>query len=107
MKFLKLNILAAAFIVIACCQVSSASKESAVVIKDIKTKPGIDFIEEDWDKALKMAKEKNKLIFLDIYATLCGPCKMLKRYTFTDSSVGDFFNKNFVGTDQIESLSLA
>jgi thiol:disulfide interchange protein len=57
---------------------------------------GIVFIEQDWDKALKAAKSQGKLVFIDIYATWCGPCKLLKKNTFTDQKVGDFFNKNFV-----------
>ncbi|HWB28204.1 MAG TPA: thioredoxin family protein [Chitinophagaceae bacterium] len=61
-----------------------------------KDPAGISFIEQDWDKALKAAKTQKKLVFLDIYATWCGPCKMLKKNTFTDAKVADFFNKNFV-----------
>lgn len=57
---------------------------------------GIKFIEQDWKAALQQAKSSNKLVFLDIYATWCGPCKLLKKNTFTDKQVGEFFNKNFV-----------
>lgn len=96
MIFLRLNILTAIFIVLASCHVSSALKDTLITTANVKPKPGIQFIEEDWEQALKTAKDKDKLIFLDIYATWCGPCKMLKQYTFTDSSVGEFFNKNFI-----------
>lgn len=58
--------------------------------------PGIHFIEDDWNDALHKAKTQNKLVFLDIYATWCGPCKLLKQYTFTNTSVGNFFNNNFI-----------
>jgi thiol:disulfide interchange protein len=61
-----------------------------------KTKQGIQFIENDWNQALKNAKTNNKLVFLDIYAVWCGPCKLLKQYTFSDAKTGEFFNKNFV-----------
>jgi thiol:disulfide interchange protein len=61
-----------------------------------KKETGIHFIEQDWEQALKAAHDENKLIFLDIYATWCGPCKMLKQYTFSDSAIGEFFNRNFV-----------
>lgn len=57
---------------------------------------GIQFIEADWNKALAEAKKQNKLIFLDAYASWCGPCKMLKKNTFPNKKAGDFFNKNFV-----------
>jgi thioredoxin 1 len=77
MIFLKLNILTVALVVLAFSQVSPGLKDNAVTITDVKSKSGIQFIEEDWDQALKTAKDKNKLIFLDIYATWCGPCKMM------------------------------
>ena len=57
---------------------------------------GIVFIEEDWSRALTEAKKQKKLIFLDAYASWCGPCMMLKRKTFPDKTAGDFFNKNFI-----------
>jgi thioredoxin 1 len=57
---------------------------------------GIQFIEDNWNKALDQAKKENKLIFLDAYASWCGPCKLLKRKTFPDKQAGEFFNKNFI-----------
>jgi thiol:disulfide interchange protein len=103
MRFLKF--LFGFFVLIfASCNVSSKSKTPAVTnAETINTKTaakekaaGIEFIEQDWDAALQQAKKQNKLVFLDIYATWCGPCKLLKQYTFTDTSVGRFFNNNFV-----------
>jgi len=61
-----------------------------------KDEKGISFIEQDWNKALDSAKTNNKLVFLDIYATWCGPCKMLKQHTFTDEAAGKFFNEHFI-----------
>lgn len=57
---------------------------------------GIVFQKENWKEALAMAKKENKIIFLDIFATWCGPCKKLKKYTFSDKEVGAFFNQNFI-----------
>jgi len=86
------------------CYISSASKDAKPkeitsaenVSPEVNKETGIQFIEEDWGKALKTAQSEGKLVFLDIYATWCGPCKMLKQYTFKDAAVADFFNKNFI-----------
>ena len=57
---------------------------------------GISFFEGSWQDALKKAKEEDKLIFLDAYASWCGPCKLMAKKTFTDEEVGDFFNDKFI-----------
>ena len=57
---------------------------------------GISFIEGDWKKALAKAKAEKKLIFVDAYATWCGPCKKLQNEVFPDAAVGSFFNKNYI-----------
>lgn len=56
----------------------------------------IIFVENDWNAAVKKASAQKKYIFVDCYATWCGPCKMLKLQTFSNKKVADFFNKNFV-----------
>ncbi|AFK05495.1 hypothetical protein Emtol_0223 (plasmid) [Emticicia oligotrophica DSM 17448] len=60
------------------------------------TKEGIHFHQGTWEEALELAKKENKVIFLDVYATWCGPCKMLKRLTFSNKKVGSFYNENFI-----------
>jgi len=71
-----------------------AAKIAAV----LKSAPAdkIVFIENEWNAAVKKASAQKKYIFVDCYATWCGPCKMLKMRTFTNKKVADFFNKNFV-----------
>lgn len=60
------------------------------------TPQGIQFYKGVWKETLAIAKKENKLIFLDVYATWCGPCKKLKAYTFSDADVGSFYNNNFI-----------
>lgn len=60
-----------------------------------KSKP-IIFIENAYLTGLKKAKAEHKYIFVDAYATWCGPCKQLKKTTFVDDQAADFFNKTFV-----------
>jgi thioredoxin 1 len=60
---------------------------------------GILFYEGTLDEAFKLAKKENKLVFIDVYATWCRPCKMLKRNTFSDKKIGEFYNKNFINVE--------
>ncbi len=57
---------------------------------------GISFHKGTWDEALQMAKKEGKPVFLDISASWCGPCKMLKARTFPNEEVGKFYNANFI-----------
>jgi thioredoxin 1 len=56
----------------------------------------IDFFKGSWAAAVAKATTENKPIFLDIFATWCGPCKMLKKQTFVDQEVVKFYNENFI-----------
>lgn len=72
------------------------NKSNAIENKKSIKGEGIQFMEADWNKALAEAKKQNKLIFLDAYASWCGPCKQLKKNTFPDKEAGEYFNNNFI-----------
>lgn len=57
---------------------------------------GIEFYSGSWDEALALAQKENKIVFLDAYATWCGPCRVLKGRVFTNPDVGSYFNESFV-----------
>ncbi len=57
---------------------------------------GIQFTETSWRDILKKAKAEKKVIFLDAYASWCGPCKLLQKNVFTKKAVGDFYNGKFI-----------
>jgi len=42
------------------------------------------------------AEREGKLVFVDLYTDWCLPCKLMKEDVYTDESIGDFMNKNFI-----------
>ncbi len=65
-------------------------------VGDKNTETGINFQTGSWNEALELATKEDKLIFLDIYASWCGSCKLLKSKTFPDARVGQLFNSSFI-----------
>jgi thioredoxin 1 len=61
-----------------------------------RSEEGISFIGGTFHEALEKANKEDKYVFLQIYATWCGPCKKLKQTTFVDPGVGEYFNQNFI-----------
>ena len=57
---------------------------------------GIEFHSGTWKEALEKAEKEGKPIFLDISASWCGPCNMLKENTFSNAEVGKYYNENFI-----------
>ncbi|MFM9946426.1 MAG: thioredoxin family protein [Saprospiraceae bacterium] len=57
---------------------------------------GIEFFHGTWSEAIEKAKSEEKLIFVDAFASWCGPCKRMAAQTFPDPKAGEFFNANFI-----------
>ena len=57
---------------------------------------GIKFGKQSFSQTIQQAKKENKLIFLDAFASWCGPCKLLDKNVFPKKEVGDYFNANFL-----------
>ncbi|WP_303178592.1 thioredoxin fold domain-containing protein [uncultured Butyricimonas sp.] len=49
-----------------------------------------------WHDIVKKARQEKRLIFIDCHTWWCGACKIMAAQTFTQDSVADYFNENFV-----------
>lgn len=58
----------------------------------------IKFETGSFEEVKAKAKRENKLIFVDAYTTWCGPCKWMAKSVFTNDTVADYFNTNFIAT---------
>lgn len=56
----------------------------------------IKFENITFNQALAKAKKENKMVFMNVYAVWCGPCKLLQKTTFKTDKVADSFNESFI-----------
>src|SRR2546428_11359838 len=78
------------FIALLGCLSSTYSQEAP------EAKEGIQFFEGSWSQVLAKSKETGKPIFIDVYTTWCGPCKMMAAEIFPKKEVGDKYNVAFI-----------
>ena len=56
----------------------------------------VKFETRSTDAVREMAVKEGKLVFIDLYASWCPPCKMMERHVFSRKDVGDFMSQRFV-----------
>lgn len=69
---------------------------SALFIGAFALAQGIKFEDTNFSTILAKAKKENKLVFIDAYASWCGPCKLMVKNVFPQKAVGDYYNSHFV-----------
>lgn len=68
----------------------------AILLPVLTQAQGVAFQEMDWEAIKAKAKSENKPIFVDTYASWCEPCKWMDSNIFSQTVVGDYFNKNYI-----------
>ena len=48
-----------------------------------------------FEQAIEANNKEKKPLFIDVYTTWCGPCKMMDKFTFSDAEVAKILNTNF------------
>lgn len=60
----------------------------------------VEFIEvetpEQMESAQKKASDQMLMLFVDVYANWCGPCKVMDREVYTDPAVAEYMNANYI-----------
>ncbi len=70
---------------------------SSVFLYAQHTDNGIHFEQGlTWDQVKAKARAENKYIFVDCYATWCGPCKIMDKNVYPNDLVGAYVNSKFI-----------
>nr|WP_121272637.1 DUF255 domain-containing protein [Pedobacter schmidteae] len=76
---------------------SSSSASAAVAMTSNGTNVNaIQFEKLSLEDAIAKAKNENKIIYVDMSASWCQPCKMMQEKVFPDPQVVEYLNKNFI-----------
>ena len=89
-SILQFNVLLLSLLLIIGCFGCSQPDQEFPIIRESKVKW------RNFHNGLQEASKTNKLIFLDIYADWCYPCKEMDHQVFQDSLVAELLQKSFI-----------
>jgi thioredoxin-related protein len=69
---------------------------ATLTVLSISATAQVQFKNITFKQALEQAGKEGKMVFIDVYTTWCGPCKLLDKEVFSDPLVGERLNKDFV-----------
>ncbi|MEZ5013382.1 MAG: thioredoxin family protein [Chitinophagales bacterium] len=74
-----------------------------IAVVSAKPGSGDDSTKEDFhwysiNESLSLQKETNKKIFMDVFTTWCGPCRMLDQGTFSNPVIRGLLDKYYLPT---------
>ncbi len=56
----------------------------------------VNFLDISLNEATALAEQEDKLVFVDVYTTWCGPCKKMDHTTFQDSAVAMLMDAKYI-----------
>ena len=68
----------------------------ALVLATAGAEAQVKFETKSTDAVRAMAVKEGKLVFIDLYASWCPPCKMMERQVFSRKDVGQFIGERFI-----------
>ena len=97
-RLLNFSAKATTFIVLLSLSFTSCKSNKHALVTETKVNlTAVDFVKSDkLSKVLDIAKEQNKLVFVDFYTDWCLLCQLMDEDVFTDPDMADFLNDNFI-----------